>query len=230
MLRKAIFLDKDGTLVENVPYNARPEKIRLIAGVARGLKALHRAGFQLIVVTNQPGIAYERFSEEDLGGVEARLRQLLAEKGVPLAGFYYCPHHPEATVRRYAIHCFCRKPSPGLLFRAAREHQLNLSDSWIVGDILDDVEAGRRADCRAVLIDNGNETVWRMTPLRRPHHVAGNFLEAAQAILSNESLSRQVAMPPRPAAMPGFAGQARRGGTQGRLAGSLSQGFEGDHE
>ena len=99
-----------------------------------------------------------------------------------LDGFYYCPHHPDGIVPRYAVACDCRKPEPGLIHPAAREHDLALGESWFIGDILDDVEAGRRAGCRTVLIDNGNETEWKRSPLRRPDLVARDLAEAAQFI------------------------------------------------
>src|SRR3954470_4364570 len=117
----AVFLDKDGTLIEDVPYNVDPARIRLMPGAAGGLRALDAAGYRLIVVSNQSGVARGYFEEAALAAVEARLRELLAEAGVPLAGFYYCPHHPEGSVAAYAVECSCRKPQPGLLVRAARE-------------------------------------------------------------------------------------------------------------
>ncbi len=177
---KAIFLDKDGTLIENVPYNVDPERIRLMPGAVDGLRAWHAAGYKLIVVSNQSGVARGYFSEAALAAVAERLRALLhSEAGVPLAGFYYCPHHPEAAVPEYRRACTCRKPSPGMLLHAAAAQGLTLADSWMVGDILDDVEAGRRAGCRTVLIDNGNETEWVMTPYRRPHLTVHDLARAA---------------------------------------------------
>jgi HAD superfamily hydrolase (TIGR01662 family) len=128
-------------------------------------------------------VAHGRFAEEAIRPVEEKLRQLLAAGNVPLQGFYYCPHHPDGAVKRYAISCFCRKPNPGMIFQAAREHGLNLAESWFVGDILNDVEAGQRAGCRTVLIDNGNETEWRLSPLRQPHHSVSNLMAAANVIL-----------------------------------------------
>lgn len=181
---RAVFLDKDGTLVENVPYNVDPEQIQLCRGAQEALRALHRAGYRLIVVSNQSGVARGLFAEDALLGVARRLRQLLAECGVPLAGFFYCPHHPDGSVPAYAQSCSCRKPAPGLIVRAARELGVSRDPSWLVGDILDDIEAGRRAGCRTVLIDNGNETEWRRSPSRRPHHVARDLAEAAEQILS----------------------------------------------
>lgn len=187
MLPKAIFLDKDGTLIENVPYNVDPKKIQLTNGALDGLKTLHNAGFILIIVTNQAGVAYGRFTESDLVPVHERIKKLLDRSGIPLAGFYYCPHHPDGKVEAYRMTCFCRKPSPGLLFQAAREHNINLAASWVIGDILNDMEAGRRADCRTILINNGNETEWKLTSNRRPHYTVKNLYEGAQLILKEES-------------------------------------------
>src|SRR5947209_6409951 len=103
MNRRAAFLDKDGTLVENVPYNVDPARVRLAPGAAEALPRLHAAGFRLIVVSNQSGVARGLFAEEALAGVRERLRELLADLGVPLGGFHYCPHHPDGTVPRYAV-------------------------------------------------------------------------------------------------------------------------------
>lgn len=180
--RRAVFLDKDGTLIEDVPYNVDPARIRLLPGATAGLRALHRAGFLLFVVSNQSGVARGYFPETALAVVESRLRGLLAEVGVPLAGFYYCPHHPDGVVPEYAVSCLCRKPSHGLLVRASREHDIDQGASWLVGDILDDMEAGHRAGCRTILIDNGGETLWELSPDRTPDHVAPDLAEAARII------------------------------------------------
>jgi histidinol-phosphate phosphatase family protein len=189
---KAIFLDKDGTLVENVPYNVDPDLIRLAPGAVEGLSVLHAAGYRLLVISNQSGVARGLFPESALEAVERRLRQILAAAGVPLAGFYYCPHHPEGTLREYAVACECRKPEPGLILRAAREHAIEPARSWFVGDILDDVEAGRRAGCRTVLIENGNETIWKPGLMRRPHLVAADRAPAARLILAADAATATV--------------------------------------
>jgi D-glycero-D-manno-heptose 1,7-bisphosphate phosphatase len=181
-MSKAIFLDKDGTLIEDVPYNVDPHQMRLLPGVAKGLQAFNAAGYKLIVVSNQSGVARGYFPETALRGVERRLRELLlpeGEAGVALTGFYTCSHHPEAVLSQYRCDCTCRKPAPGLLLQAAAEHGIDLASSWMIGDILDDIEAGRRAGCRTVLIDNGNETVWRLTEMRRPHLRVMDMAEAA---------------------------------------------------
>lgn len=180
----AIFLDKDGTLIENVPYNVDPAKIRLCEGAIEGLKLLSSANYQLIIITNQSGIARGYFSAIELLAVEQKLHELLSPHGIWLDDFYYCPHHPEGTVKPYAIDCRCRKPQPGLLYQAAQEHAIDLTRSWFIGDILNDVEAGRAAGCRTVLVDNGNETEWELSPQRSPHHQVANLYEAAKAILN----------------------------------------------
>lgn len=198
---KAVFLDKDGTLIENVPYNVDPARIRLGPGASAGLPLLHRAGYRLFVVSNQSGVARGYFAEAALREVERRLRTLLAALGVPLDGFYYCPHHPDGLVPSYARACACRKPAPGLLLRAADEHGLDLERSWLIGDILDDVEAGRQAGCRTVLLLNGHETEWRAGPERRPDFVVGDLATAARLILAQDA--------PKPPADVSAAGMAR---------------------
>lgn len=184
MKRGAIFLDKDGTLVEDVPYNVDPAQVRLSLGAGIGLRRLHAAGYPLIVVSNQSGVARGYFAEESLVAVETRLRELLADEGVPLSGFYYCPHYPGGTVARYAVTCGCRKPAPGMLAQAIHDHDLDPRACWMVGDILDDMEAGRRAGCRTILLDNGHETEWVLNAWREPHHRALDLAEAANVILA----------------------------------------------
>lgn len=181
---RAVFLDKDGTLVDNVPFNVEPERIRLAPGVAEGLPLLSAAGYRIVVVSNQPGVALGLFPEAALEGVRERLRTLLRDVGVNLDGFYYCPHYVMGSVAGYTRACECRKPAPGLIERAARELDVVPGRSWLVGDILDDVEAGRRAGCRTVLIDNGNETVWRSGRWRLPNWMAADFEAAARTIVA----------------------------------------------
>jgi D-glycero-D-manno-heptose 1,7-bisphosphate phosphatase len=178
----AIFLDKDGTLLEDAPFNVDPALMRLAPQAAEGLRVLGKLNAPLIVISNQSGVALGKFEYGALAAVHAQLADLFLIHGARLAGFYACPHHPEGTVPAYALRCACRKPEPGLLYRAASTHGVDLSRSWFVGDILDDVEAGRRAGCRTILIDNGNETRWRRDPIRTPELIVGDLLKAAQEI------------------------------------------------
>ncbi|NJO49830.1 MAG: HAD-IIIA family hydrolase [Leptolyngbyaceae cyanobacterium RM2_2_4] len=231
MSRKAVFLDKDGTLVEDVPYNVDPEQIRLTVGALEAVRSLHLTDYQLFIITNQSGVARGYFPETALITVEQHLRELFQSVGVPLAGFYYCPHHPDGSVTHYATHCNCRKPQPGLLLRAASQHQIDLNQSWFIGDILHDIQAGRQAGCRTILLDNGNETEWQLSPQRLPHHTVNNLIEAANVIqaiatppqtdtqLQNNSVSpvpktpetppmRSASSPPHPNPFGGGLGEA----------------------
>jgi len=181
-LGKAVFVDKDGTLVENLPHNVDPAQVHFTPHAADGLRLLGKKGYRLIVVTNQPGLAYGLFTRAALTQLQHALGEMLEREGVHLDDFYACPHAPGPAGPVPA--CLCHKPAPGLLRQAARVHGLDLSRCWMVGDTLDDVEAGRRAGCRTVMLDRGNETEWRLSPLRTPHLRAANLLEAAQAIVA----------------------------------------------
>jgi D,D-heptose 1,7-bisphosphate phosphatase len=165
-LRRAAFLDRDGTLNVDTGYIAQPEDVRLIARAVEGAKALADAGYALIIASNQSGIARGMMTAAQADAVEARLLELLREHGVRIEATYRCPHLPGGQVARYAIDCDCRKPKPGMLLRAARELGIDLAASWAIGDGARDVEAGLAAGTRAVLIsrdgastDDGQRTV-----------------------------------------------------------------------
>ncbi len=179
-MKKAILIDKDGTLIEDVPYNTDLSRVVLAPGAAEGLRLFWQAGFALVIITNQSGIARGYFDE---AGFDALMLGICAMLPVPLDGWFYCPHHPDGSVAAYAVHCDCRKPQPGLILQAADRLGIDLSVSWMIGDILDDVEAGNRAGCSTVLIDNGNETEWRFSALRRPTFRARDLEEAAGRII-----------------------------------------------
>jgi len=189
MTVRAAFLDKDGTLVENVPYNIDPRLVRFTPGAVDALRTLKDAGYALIVATNQSGVARGYYSVAQLEHIGEVVTTKLAEEGIELAGYYVCPHHPAGAMPAYAIDCACRKPKPGMLLRAARELDLDLENSWMFGDILDDIEAGRRAGCRGALIDTGGETEWKPGALRVPHVVGNDLLEAARSVLAYEQRS-----------------------------------------
>jgi D-glycero-D-manno-heptose 1,7-bisphosphate phosphatase len=191
MNQKAGFLDKDGTLIKNVPYNVNPDNIQFYPDAFHTIRALHQAGYLLVIISNQSGIARGYFDEGDLLQVEEHIqRETRRNTGAHLAGFYYCPHHPDGIVPRYAIDCDCRKPKPGLLIKAAEELGIDLQNSWMIGDILNDVEAGNQSGCATVLIDNGNETEWYLSHERQPDFIVTNLYEAAQAILTGKSVRK----------------------------------------
>jgi histidinol-phosphate phosphatase family protein len=137
----------------------------------------------VVVVSNQSGVARGHFNEEALVPLADRLRSLVTAEGAIMLDFRYCPHLRDGLIGRYAVDCDCRKPKSGLLLAAASAHGLDLAASWMVGDILDDVEAGKAAGCQTILLCNGHETEWRMNEERRPDYLAGDLNEAADIIL-----------------------------------------------
>lgn len=182
---KAVFLDKDGTLIPDVPYNVNPDRITLEKGVAEGLQALQMKGFALFVISNQAGIAKGFFEIDALAGVWNKLNTLLAADNIVITDYFYCPHHPDGKVTTYTIQCTCRKPAPGMILKAAAQYNIDVSESWMIGDILHDVEAGNRAGCKTVLINNGNETEWVKGQYRIPTYTATDLLQAAQYICND---------------------------------------------
>lgn len=181
MKRRAVFIDKDGTLLEDVPYNVDPAQIRLAPGAGAALQILSRLDVDLFIITNQPGVELGYFPVEALQGVEDVLSDFFTQHGAHLNGFYYCPHAPVAKVAN-AHCCLCRKPAPGLILRAAKEHGIDPAGSWMIGDILHDIEAGRRAGCQTILINNGNETEWEPGLVRVPDFFAPDIEYAAMHI------------------------------------------------
>jgi D-glycero-D-manno-heptose 1,7-bisphosphate phosphatase len=187
-MNRAVFFDKDGTLVPDIPYNCDPALMQLSEGAGEALRALDQAGYLLVVVSNQSGVAQGVFPESALNGMWSRLQELCFSEEVRLESLYYCPHHPSAKIAEYRGRCACRKPASGLLRQAAADLSISLEDSWMVGDILNDVQAGRTCGTRTIFLDIGNETEWHLTPKRMPHHVVNNLSEAAAVILAVDSV------------------------------------------
>jgi histidinol-phosphate phosphatase family protein len=180
----------DGTLVYAVSHRTEPDRIDLLPRVGEGLRRLQDAGFLLIVVSNEPGVATGRIPVAALERVEARIDQLLAPFGVVITSYGWCTHHPPGARVIGAVACACRKPRPGLLLDAALTQGIALDQSWMIGDVLDDVEAGVRAGCRAVLVDRGGETRWRAGRLRTPSAIVYDFGDAANFIVDGQRKAR----------------------------------------
>lgn len=189
--RRAVFIDKDGTLVEDLPYNVDPALLRFTPNAALALGRLAAAGFLLVVISNQPGVADGRFDLAALRRLAAAVTDRLGDEGVALSGFYACPHLASGDAESLPA-CGCRKPAPGLLLEAAADLSIALDESWMIGDILDDVEAGLRAGCRAIHLDVGHETIWLRTPWRRPTATVSDLLAAATTILADGSPAPDV--------------------------------------
>lgn len=177
----AVFVDKDGTLLDGPAGHVDPALLRLRPGAAEALASLAARGFALLVATNESGLARGSYNRAEFARLQAALEQLLRKAaGVTLLDFLVCPHAPGPDG---APSCLCRKPAPGLLVRAARRHDIDLTRSWMVGDGLEDVEAGHRAGCRTVLLAGGEAPSGKLTPLRQPDIRCDTWADAARHIL-----------------------------------------------
>jgi D-glycero-D-manno-heptose 1,7-bisphosphate phosphatase len=154
-LKPAVFLDRDGVVIEDSHYLGDPSRVKLLPGSAESIALLNRAGWQVVVATNQSGVARGLFSLGSVGEVHDRIDEQLRPFQARVDAYYFCPHHPEAEMREFRVDCDCRKPKPGLLLRAAEVHGLDLAASWMIGDRLSDLEAGSAAGCRTVLVRTG---------------------------------------------------------------------------
>ncbi len=185
--KPAVFIDRDGTLTDEVGYVNHPSRLRLLPRSAEAVRRLNRAGIPAVMVTNQSGIARGYFSEEVLNAVNAALVDRLKREGAHLDGLYVCAHHPGEGEPPFRADCDCRKPQPGLLVRAARELDLDLVRSWMVGDKPSDILVGHRVGARTALVLTGyglGEWEYRRSRFPvPPDHVADDLLDAADWII-----------------------------------------------
>lgn len=179
-LNPAVFLDRDGTIVFDPGYLDHPSKVQLLPRAGEAIRLLNLSGLKVVVVTNQSGLARGYFTEETLSAIHRRMLDLLEREGARLDGIYYCPHHIDGVIGKWKVQCGCRKPQPGLLFRAAEEMRLDLARSYVVGDKPSDIGAGRAAGCKTVLISSTEGTC---EP--RPDRVASDLYEAVSWILGD---------------------------------------------
>lgn len=188
-MRRAVFLDRDGTICEDVGYLGDPAGLRVYDFAGRAIRRLNDAGLLTILVTNQSGVARGYFDEDAVAAVHERLVSVLSSCGARLDAIYYCPHHPTAGRPPYRIDCGCRKPLPGMIERAASDHYIDVEGSWVVGDKRADVLLAQSAGARAVLVRTGyGSGEWeyhRGTWPRDPEHVAENLADAVEWILTD---------------------------------------------
>ena len=196
-MKKAVFLDRDGVINEPAPegsYITKWEELRLLPGVAAGIASLNRAGYTVIVVTNQRCVAKGLLSTAELEILHERLIKLLAQSGATIDGVYYCPHELDDA-------CACRKPRPGMLLEAARAHNIDISSAWMIGDSDIDIEAGRNAGCKTIRllerIENSDQAVGGSVARTTSDMVAISLLDAAQKILQLESTDGDKLLPAR---------------------------------
>lgn len=190
MTRPAVFLDRDDTLIEDRGYIGNPDDVRLVPGAAEAVRRLSEAGYLVVVVSNQSGIARGLFDEDDLAAVHSRFEALLRESGAALDAAYYCPYldGDAAKVEEYRRNSELRKPKPGMLLKAADDLDIDLARSWMVGDSDRDVEAGRCAGCRTVLVRKADE---RSNGTSEATHVAATVLDAARILERDMTRSTQ---------------------------------------
>ncbi len=194
---KAVFLDRDGVINELVyhqelgiidsPFTA--DQFNLRPGVAAAISQFHELGYQVVVVSNQPGIAKGHFTAATFAQIVCKMTQELARASASVDGEYYCLHHPEARLPGYRMECDCRKPAPGLITRAAREMKLDLSRSWMIGDGLTDVQAGKLAGVSTILIGTMKCELCKLMDEKnaRPDAVCSDLLDAARLIRNHQA-------------------------------------------
>ncbi len=182
MSQKAIFLDRDDTLVDDPGYIQSPEQVKLLPGAAEALMQFKKMDYLLVIVTNQSGIARGYIDERQLDQIHARLRNLLAGEGVSVDGLYYCPFHPDGVVKDYTMESNLRKPDSGMLEKAAAELDIDLNQSWMIGDSYRDVQAGKKAGCQTILVDVPGKTREMQADDPTPDRKAVNLREAVNIV------------------------------------------------
>ena len=189
MTRPAVFLDRDGTIIEDVGYLRDLSQIDLLPWAGDAIRLLNDGGFAVVVITNQSGVARGYFAEAHVQATHRALDAALAPCGARIEAYYYCPHYPQSSDPRYGRECDCRKPASGLLRQAAVDLDIDLGRSWMVGDWWRDVQAGVGAGTRTILIRTGRSEAHRPAPPEapQPDAILNNLMEAAGWILRSSS-------------------------------------------
>jgi len=188
-MNSAVFLDRDGTISEEVGYLSDPDQLRLIPHSAEAIRLINENSLKTIIITNQAGVARGYFPEEMVSQVHQKMEKLLSARGAHLDDIYYCPHHPEGIVESYRKGCDCRKPASGLLKQASKEHGIDLTSSYMVGDKVTDMHLAHGVGARAILVLTGYgrdelEKI-KKNSLKNPEYVACNLLDAAKWIIKD---------------------------------------------
>ena len=195
-MHRAVFLDRDGVINELVYYEEQGlvdspftvEQLKLFPGAGEAIKKLTEGGYKVVIASNQPAIAKGQLSWETFEKIRGKMREELAKQAASVDGEYYCFHHPEAVIADLKVNCECRKPKPGLLLQAAREHDIDLLESWMIGDNLTDIKAGKSAGCKTVLLGRMKCQLCRLMDEEdaRPDSIASSLSEAVSVILNSE--------------------------------------------
>lgn len=197
--RPAVFLDRDGTVCEEVGYVNHLDRVRLYPWTAEAIRRLNDAGLPVVIVTNQSGVGRGYFSESLVRQVHEKIKHELAAADARVEAFYYCPHHPDSPLKAYRVECLCRKPATGLVEKAARRFRIDVKSSYVVGDSYRDMKLGFNAGTRTILVLTGygcgEYEHQRATWPRMPDLVAQNLLEAVEKILVEKSKREGAASP-----------------------------------
>jgi len=182
MANKAIFLDRDNTIIEDPGYINNPDQVKLLPGVTNALIQFREMGYKLIVVTNQSAVARGIVTEKVLAQIHDKLKELLTQAGASLDRIYYCPYHPDGVVAKYRKQSDMRKPNPGMLLAAAKEFDIEFSLSWMIGNSYSDIAAGQRAGTKTILINSALNETYRKPSDPVPDKKAVNIKEAVNII------------------------------------------------
>jgi D-glycero-D-manno-heptose 1,7-bisphosphate phosphatase len=185
----AVFLDRDGTINEEVGYLDSLNKLRILTGAFEAVRLVNQGGMKTVVITNQSGIGRGFFDEAFVGRVHEEMRSLFLKEAAVIDSFYYCPHHPTEGMGQYRQACSCRKPEPGLLLKAAEDLDIDLGKSYMIGDMPKDVEAGQRAGAKGILVRTGYGNVADMGSVH-PDYIALDILDAVKWIMQDRKKNK----------------------------------------
>jgi len=196
MKSKTVFLDRDGVINE-VVYNkemgivdspSTVEQFKLLPDVGKAVNKLHKQGFKVIVISNQPGLAKDHYDIDVFEKMKEKMKTELEKNGAKTDAEYYCLHHPEAKIKKYKEICDCRKPKPGMIFKATKEHNIDLSKSWMIGDGINDLQAGKKAGCKTILIGRMKCDLCKIMEDEKvkPDFIAPNLFKASLIIEKEE--------------------------------------------
>ncbi len=186
-MQKAVFLDRDGTIIEDVGYISECNQVRFFPKADEAIRLLNEHSFKVIVISNQAGVARGYFTEERVREVNKHIQESLVKQGAAVDRFYYCPHHVDGIVEEYKKECYCRKPNPGMIEAAVREFDIDLKKSFLIGDKPSDVEAGCRTGCRTVLL--AQEAPPSHDAGITPDYIAPDLYQAVEWVLNHPKAS-----------------------------------------
>lgn len=185
-MNRAVFLDRDGVITQDPPqYAHKLNQLRLIPKSAKAIRLLNENGYKVIVVSNQSGVARGYYKEKDIDIFNHAMEDKIKQEDAYIDAIYYCPHHPESKIMEYRIDCDCRKPNPGMLFKAAQNLDIDLKESFMVGDKISDIAAGSTAGCATILVLTGHGKSQLFTNRIQPDFISSNLYEAVKNIIIN---------------------------------------------